>query len=108
MRSKEMMATWRRSLGNYLPGNLGQNTMWALSGYGLRLLIQTVYFVIIARSLGANQYGGFVAATALTAAISPFDGLGRGSLLVKTIPREQRLFHDSCRNGLLLTLVSGI
>src|SRR5882672_11415989 len=108
MRSKEMMATWRRSLGNYLPGNLGQNTMWALYGYGLRLLIQAVYFVIIARSLGANQYGGFVAATALTAVISPFVGIGTGNLLVKNVAREQSLFHDYWGNGLLMTLVSGI
>jgi O-antigen/teichoic acid export membrane protein len=103
-----MMATWRKSLGNYLPGNLGQNTMWALSGYGLRLLIQAVYFVIIARSLGANQYGGFVAATALTAVISPFVGIGTGNLLVKNVAREQSLFHDYWGNGLLMTLVSGI
>ncbi len=103
-----MMAAWRRSLDNYLPGNLGQNTVWALSGYGLRLLIQAVYFVIIARSLGPNQYGGFVAATALTAVISPFVGVGTGNLLVKNVARDQSLFRDYWGNGLLMTLASGI
>src|SRR5690349_11783075 len=108
MRSTELMASWRRSLVNYLPGNLGQNTVWALSGYGLRLLIQAVYFVIIARSLGANQYGGFVAGTALTAVISPFVGIGTGNLLVKNVARNQRLFRDYWGNGLLMTLASGM
>ncbi len=103
-----MMATWHRSLGNYLPGKLGQNTVWALSGYGLRLLIQAVYFVIIARNLGPNQYGGFVATTALTAVISPFVGVGTGNLLVKNVARDQSLFRDYWGNGLLMTLASGI
>jgi O-antigen/teichoic acid export membrane protein len=103
-----MKTSWRRTLGNYLPGNLGQNTVWALSGYGLRLVIQAVYFVIIARSLGSNQYGGFVAATALTAVISPFVGIGTGNLLVKNVARNQNLFHDYWGNGLLMTLASGI
>jgi O-antigen/teichoic acid export membrane protein len=103
-----MKTSWRKTLGNYLPGNLGQNTVWALSGYGLRLLIQAVYFVIIARSLGANQYGGFVAATALTAVISPFVGIGTGNLLVKNVARNQSLFRDYWGNGLLMTLASGI
>ena len=103
-----MMATWRKSLSNYLPGNIGQNAAWALSGYGLRLLLQAVYFVIIARSLGVNQYGGFVAATALVAVVSPFVGIGTGNLLVKNVARDQNVFVDYWGNGLLMTLVSGV
>jgi len=102
------MATWRGSVTNYLPGKLGQNTIWALSGYGVRLVIQAVYFVIIARSLGVNQYGGFVAATALSAVISPFVGIGAGNLLVKNVARDQSLFSRYWGNGLLMTLASGV
>jgi O-antigen/teichoic acid export membrane protein len=82
--------------------------MWALSGYGLRLLIQAAYFIIITRCLGARQYGGFIAATALTAVISPFVGLGSGNLLVKNVARDRRLFCQYWGNGLLMTLVSGL
>ncbi|HEX4642915.1 MAG TPA: oligosaccharide flippase family protein [Candidatus Acidoferrales bacterium] len=95
-------------MANYFPGKLGENTIWALSGYGMRLLIQAVYFVIIARCLGPEQYGGFVAATALTAVISPFVGLGTGSLLVKNVARDPEVFCEYWGNGLFLTLVSGV
>ncbi len=73
----------------------------------MRLLIQAVYFIIIARCLGPGQYGGFVAATALTGVISPFVGLGCGGLLIKNVSRDRLLFSEYWGNGLLITLVSG-
>jgi len=109
--ANELMDTMnilRSRLKSYLPGNLGENTAWALSGYGLRLLIQAVYFVIIARCLGANQYGGFVAATAMAAVISPLVGLGTGSLLVKNVSRDRSVFRDYWGNGLFMTLATGL
>ena len=68
----------RPSGAGCLSSSLAQNTLWAFAGYGLRLIIQAAYFIVIARSLGPGQYGGFVAATALANLISPFVGLGRG------------------------------
>ena len=61
---------------------------WMLLGQGISLLIQAVYFVIIARSLGAQQYGAFVAATAFTQILSPFVGFGRIDLLIKNVARD--------------------
>ena len=90
-----------------LASPLARNTLWSLGGSGMRLLIQAVYFIIIARCLGPGQYGGFVAATALTAVISPFVGLGYGALLIKNVSRDRRLFSEYWGNGLMMTLVSG-
>ena len=87
---------------------LGQNTMWALGGYGLRLLIQAVYFIIIARCLGAGNYGAFIAVTALISAISPFVGLGSGNLLVKNVARDKKLLPVYWGNGLLITVCTGL
>ena len=99
------------SLRNYLEVKLihplARNTLWSLGGSGTRLLIQAAYFIIIARCLGPGQYGGFVAATALTGVISPFVGLGCGPLLVKNASRDPRLFPEYWGNGLMMTLVSG-
>jgi O-antigen/teichoic acid export membrane protein len=86
---------------------LARNTLWALGGSGIRLLIQAVYFIIIARCLGPGQYGGFIAATALTGIISPFVGLGCGPLLVKNVSRDRLLFSEYWGNGLMMTLASG-
>ena len=100
-----------RSLRNMVKGKLQsplfRNTLWALGGSGMRLLIQAVYFIIIARCLGPGQYGGFIAATALTAVMSPFVGWGYGSLLIKNVSRDRRLFPEYWGNGLMMTLASG-
>ncbi len=87
---------------------LGRNTLWALAGYGLRLVIQSVYFVIIARCLGPGQYGGFVAATALVNIIAPFSGMGSGNLLIKNVTQNKSLFAVYWGNGLLVTLITGM
>ena len=87
---------------------LGRNTLWALAGYGLRLVIQSCYFVVIARCLGPGQYGGFVAATALANIIAPFSGMGSGNLLIKNVAHNKNLFPEYWGNGLLVTLVSGM
>jgi O-antigen/teichoic acid export membrane protein len=87
---------------------LGQNAMWALGGYGLRLVIQAAYFIIIARCLGAGNYGAFIAVAALISAISPFVGLGSGNLMVKNVARDKTLFQAYWGNGLLMTACTGL
>lgn len=89
-------------------GPLARNTMWALSGHGMRLLIQAVYFIVIARSLGPSQYGGFIATVALMGILSPFVGFGCGSLLTKNVARDRTVFPVYLGNGLFITIISGI
>ena len=55
---------------------LARDTSHLAIGQGLRLVIQTAYLVLIARSLGPEEYGAFVAVVALAAILSPFSGLG--------------------------------
>jgi O-antigen/teichoic acid export membrane protein len=98
---------WWYRLEEQMARPLVRNTLWSLGGYGMRLLIQAAYFIIIARCLGPGQYGSFIAATALTAVISPFVGLGCGALLIKNVSRDRRLFPEYWGNGLTVTLVSG-
>lgn len=86
---------------------LGRNTLWSLSGYGVRLMLQAVYFIVIARCLGPGQYGAFIAVTALSQVISPFVGLGTGNLLVKNVSRDPQLFPEYWGNSLFVTLATG-
>ena len=92
----------------YRVNKLAKNTGWMLLGQGLGLLIQAVYFVIIARSLGVRQYGAFIAAAALAQILSPFVGFGGGNLLVKNVARDRQLFAVYWGNLLLMTLTSGL
>lgn len=91
-----------------MPRNqFAENTFWTLAGQLMRLGVQTAYFVLIARALGPNQYGAFVAVTAAAAIGGPFVGLGCGNLLVKNVSRDRSLFPLYWGNGLALTAMSG-
>lgn len=78
-----------------------------LAGSGARLLIQGVYFVLIARALGAEQYGAFVGVVALVAILSPFSPLGTGQIIVRNVARNRKTFNRSWGNALFITGVSG-
>ena len=51
---------------------LARNSTWMFLGYGVRVLVQAAYFIMIARALGPREYGAFGGATALIAIVSPF------------------------------------
>jgi O-antigen/teichoic acid export membrane protein len=86
---------------------LVKNTLWMLLAHGGRLVLQIAYFVIVARTLGAEQYGAFVGATSLVSTLAPFATLGAGNLLVKNVSRDRTLFQDYWGNALLVISVSG-
>ena len=85
-----------------------RHTVWMLLAQGIRVIMQAVYFVIIARSLGVNQYGVFVGAASLVSIVFPFSALGSGDLLVKNVSRDPSLFRVYWGNTLLATFISGL
>jgi O-antigen/teichoic acid export membrane protein len=76
-------------------------------GQTLRLVIQAVYFVLIARSLGPDSYGAFVAAVAMASVLGPFSGMGTPNLFIKNVRSGKRDAALCWGNGLLLTVLSG-
>jgi O-antigen/teichoic acid export membrane protein len=94
--------------GRFGQNSLARNTLWMLLAQGLRIVLQAVYFVIIARALGAEQYGAFVGATALVAILAPFASLGSGNLLIKNVSRNRALFGEYWGNALFMIFTSGL
>ena len=94
--------------GNDGKTGLFRDTLHLSIGQGARLVIQAVYFLLIARSLGPTSYGAFVAITALTGIVSPFSGLGSSNLFIKNLRSGRRTARVCWGNGLLLTIASGI
>jgi O-antigen/teichoic acid export membrane protein len=86
-----------------LKDGLVRNTTWMLFGMGLRLIIQALYFIEIARSLGSTNYGAFVGVVALVGIAFPFGAMGSGNLLVKNVSRDRSLF-PVCWGGALSTI----
>ena len=90
-----------------LKSKLARNTVWMLLGVVLRLLIQAVYFIAIARTLGASNYGAFIGVLALVGMAVPFGDLGTGNLLVKNVSRDKTRFATCWGRALVTTMASG-
>ena len=95
--------------GWHLPGHtvLAKNTLWVALGQVLRVGTQAVYFVLIARALGARSYGAYVSVLAVVAIAAPFAGLGSGNLLIKHVARSPQTFARHWGKALCITLLTG-
>ena len=82
-----------------------RNTASMIAGALMRLGLQGAYFVVIARSLGADQFGAFSGVLALIAALSPFASLGMGNLMIKSVSHDKAAFRESWGNALFTTAV---
>ena len=98
-----MKAGWRHR-GHTV---LAQNTLWVAIGQILRVGIQAVYFVLIARALGTRQYGAYVSVLAVVAIAAPFVSLGSGNLLIKHVARDPHTFPRHWGKALGTTLLTG-
>ena len=81
-----------------------RNTASMIAGALVRLGLQGAYFVVIARSLGADQFGAFSGVLALIAVLSPFASLGMGNLIIKSVSHDKTTFRDSWGNALFTTV----
>jgi O-antigen/teichoic acid export membrane protein len=77
-----------------------------LGGQGFKLLIQVLYFTVIARSLRAENYGAFVGVVGLVGILLPFAAMGSGFLMIKNVSRDKRLFQTNFGSALLTTILS--
>jgi O-antigen/teichoic acid export membrane protein len=86
---------------------LGKDTLWVALGQVLRLGIQALYFVLVARALGSREYGAFVGVVAVVALAAPFASMGTGNLLIKHVARDPDSFPRYWGKALVTTLLSG-
>ena len=76
-------------------------------GQGLSLAIQAIYFVMIARLLGATDYGLYVAIVSFISLGGQFGTLGSGYVLLRYVSADRAVFQRYWGNILLTTAVSG-
>lgn len=94
-------------IGRVRNSPLARNTLWMSAGFGLRLVVQAVYFVLIARSLGSQGYGAFIGVCSFVAILASFSGLGRANILIKNVARNAESFKRYWGHALLMILMSG-
>jgi len=85
--------------------SLRRSSLWMISGQGVAMAAQTVYFVLIGRALGSREYGAFVGVAALVGALSQFSTLGMEMILVRNISRDRGSFARTWGHALSITSV---
>ncbi|HEX3663018.1 MAG TPA: oligosaccharide flippase family protein [Acidobacteriaceae bacterium] len=78
-------------------------SLWMISGQGVAMAAQVVYFILIGRALGSREYGAFVGVAALVASLSQFSSLGMEMILVRNVSRDRGSFSRTWGQALLFT-----
>ena len=92
---------------NLLQSSLAKDTLWMLFSKLFNIVMQAAYFIIIARLLGRENYGMFIAITAVANLVFPFVPLGSEHLLIKNVSVDRSTFNTNWGNGLILSTANG-
>jgi O-antigen/teichoic acid export membrane protein len=84
-----------------------RNTINTTFSMLLRSGLQLGYFVIVARTLGPEEYGSFGATLAFIAIFAPYAMLGSGNLLIKHTSRNKEKFCTYWGSSLSVVLIMG-
>ena len=84
-----------------------KNSLTILRSFGIRLLVQGVYFIILARVFEPERYGAYVGIVAIVSIFIPFASFGSGEVLIQNVSRNQNLFREYWGTTILKTLVFG-
>ncbi len=87
--------------------SLAHNAGWMLVGQGTNAGLLAVYFVILARVLGAREYGVFAGAFAFASIVTPYSALGSGLVFLRYVSTDADNFSAYWGNVLLSTLIMG-
>jgi O-antigen/teichoic acid export membrane protein len=84
---------------------LSTNTVWGMLAEGGRVITSGVCFFLLARALGAQQFGHFAGLLALISVFFPFSSLGAGNLMVMRVARDPSQFprewYAALRTGII-------
>lgn len=101
-----MFSKASRKLTTLLQKSVVKDSAWMLSSQGASAIFQLAYFIMLARYLGAENFGYFSGVKAIFAIIFPFVGLGMEDILVRNVSRDQSRFSLDWGTALLGLLLS--
>jgi O-antigen/teichoic acid export membrane protein len=87
---------------------LVRNTGSMMINQAGRVVLQGLFFVLVARGLGVRQFGAFSGTVALIAVVAPFASLGALNLLIKNVTLEPARTAVQYSTAVLFTTVSGL
>lgn len=94
-------------LSKFSGHRLAHNAALATGWQGVRVALQAVWVILLARAIGPGDYGTFAGMAGLAAALGALTGLGFGMLMIQDASRNHRHFAAAWKRALVLTLGSG-
>lgn len=91
-----------RKLSQKFRGSTAQGALWILLSRLTRTVLQGVYFLLVARTLGAEQYGTFIGVSALVRILLPLASWGSSEILMKHVSRKPEQFNTYWGNALAM------
>ena len=74
-----------------------------MGGQAAKLVLQGLYFILIGRALGSQQYGAFIGVASLIAVLAQFATWGSGMLMLRSVSRDPSSFPRAWGNALVMT-----
>jgi O-antigen/teichoic acid export membrane protein len=99
-----LKSEWQRIRSSSLAHNAG----WMMGGQVAGYVLQGAYFVILARLLGALQYGVFVGAFAFVNLVARYGTLGTGTVFLRYVSIDRKMFALYWGNILVVTTIGGL
>lgn len=93
----------RKALKNTLFGGFAH----ALGGNALTTISQGLQFLILARTLGPEEFGKVAAASAVAGLLAPYSGVGAANVLIMRASRDRAVTGLYLGNAFLTVLVTG-
>jgi O-antigen/teichoic acid export membrane protein len=103
-----MITLLRVKWGRVCSSSLARNAAWMTVGQTTSYLLQGIYFVVVARLLGAVEYGVFAGAFAFVNLVARYGTLGTGTVLVRYVSVDRKLFPFYWGNVVVVTSGGGI
>jgi O-antigen/teichoic acid export membrane protein len=92
---------------SFFKDNFLKNTWSIFQSFALRFVIQSIYFVILARTFGPEKYGAYVGIIAFISILIPFASWGSGEVLVQNAARNKELFREYFGTAIIKTIAFG-
>jgi O-antigen/teichoic acid export membrane protein len=80
---------------------IAKDASWMLFGQGSNFFLRAAYFFLLARLLGAVEFGIFAGVWALVNVVAPYSALGSGLLFMRYVSKDRRVAPVYWGNALL-------
>jgi O-antigen/teichoic acid export membrane protein len=90
-------------LGSLRRHQVSRNALWLVAGQSANFLLQAIFFLLLTRLLGVNEYGIFSGALALITLATPYSSLGAGMLFMRYVSSDRSQAGLYLGNALVVT-----